>query len=123
MTSRTRMALAAATIAVAAALTAVAWAVNSHTVGEWYHGMGDGQNDNYYVHPFAESSHSHAHTAYVELNNSGTVWQSKSCDAVGFQHCHFDRDTSPVRECTFHVHIRGGSDLALHRHNHHNFCG
>lgn len=110
-------------ILTAGVFAAVAWAVNTHTVADWYHGMGDGANNNYFVHPFAESSSSTAKDAYVELNNSGTIWQSKTCAAASFQHCHFDRDTSPVAECTFHVHIRGGSNLALHRHNHHNFCG
>jgi hypothetical protein len=123
MTLRRKIITVLTVVLSAGVLAAVAWAANTHTVGDWYHGMGDGANDNYFVHPFAESSSSAFKDAYVELNNSGTVWQSKTCPADDFQHCHFDRDTSPVRECTFHVHIRGGSNLALHRHDHHNFCG
>lgn len=123
-----------------ASLTAgVAWATDqTHTINEWYHGLGDGGNDNYYVHPFNESTASHAHpTNYVRLwkecdsgvwCSPGGVAQINSCDC---QHSHLSYDTNPYRECKFwsthSVGSRssghsGNAPLNQHYHPHHNEC-
>ena len=101
----------------------VALANNVHTVGEWYHGLGDGSNSNNYVHPFNENTAGHVHCNTIELFSSGTKkLGTLSCSTT---HHHADWDTSPNNECSYwsRHEATGTHPLNLHSHVHDSYCG
>lgn len=103
----------------------VAVAAHTHTIGHIYHGLGDGGNNNYYVHPFSDVTDNHAvNNLYYQLWREGTYMSSGICDCG---HVHTNWDTSPYAECRYRSnHSADGSGnhfLNFHRHNHHNWCG
>jgi hypothetical protein len=113
-------------VAVSAALAA-----NTHTVNEWYHGIGDGNNANYYIHPFNDSTYSHQHTGNEVIawnDTTGARYGPQSCYCY---HSHIDIDTNPWEECRFSsshsVEGTSGSHslntgLNYHKHYHHDYC-
>lgn len=100
-------------------LAGVAVASNTHTVGEWYHGLGDGTDNDSYVHPFNHSNHGHAHSNWIEIRHlySGAL-ASKSCVC---SHLHYNWDTGISRECLYSSQHRA-NDLNQHLHRHHYYC-
>lgn len=105
----------------ASVFAGIALANNVHTVGEWYHGLGDGANNNYYVHPFNENTLGHAHCNTLELySGAGKVYGTLACNTT---HHHTDWDTGLALECGyFSRHEAAVHVLNLHTHRHHDPC-
>jgi len=106
-----------------AVLATSAWAGHVHTVGEWYHGLGDGANNNAYVHPFNDNTANHDHCNEVRLYRSGAGerWRFRQC----WRHTHAYWDTSPYAECRYfssHESTSVQHPLNLNYHFHHNDC-
>ena len=88
--------------------TAVALAGHTHTTGEWYHGLGDGDNNNSYVHPFVDNTAGHVHSPGVNYYLSGEVrWLEQSSRSRSNQllraleaESSFVSNTSPTRMST-----------------------
>lgn len=119
-----RRAVPIAVAATAAGLgfgTGVAVATNTHTtIGGWYyHGLGDGSDNDAYVHPFS---------VYPQTNYMiADVWRGSElrveADGTG-THIHQDKSIpSGEYECQFTsgnaVAVTGGD---YHLHNHHSYC-
>lgn len=109
-------------------LGGIALANNTHTVEEWYHGLGDGKDSDFYVHPFNHSNSGHYHSSDVVVfrrQGSQTILvDAKSCGQK--RHCHVKGlDTSPISECRFYSSHQSNSNhpLTNNRHYHHNWCG
>lgn len=111
-------------IALLLAVAVPALAANSHTVNGVYHGLGDGTNSNYYVHPFTEKANS-AWKGTALKNASGTVIAQ---DYGYVSHVHISWDTSPTPECKYKSHHYAQNtagtawELNPHDHNHHSPC-
>lgn len=109
--------------------TGVAWANNTHTVGHIYHGVGDGTNDNYYIHNFDDVTDGHTiRQMNVDVWHAGIRDSHANCFTC--QHLHISWDTSPRRECKYYGQFatlgRDSQDsnhnLNPHFHYHHNYC-
>lgn len=99
---------------------------NTHTVGPWYHGLGDAKNDDAHVHPFnhnepGRASHNTLSLVYYRSSNNAVREFSQTCKC---DHNHRDWDTSTRRECKYaSVHEATGADaLNSSFHFHHNKC-
>ncbi len=102
-------------------------AKNTHTVGEWWHGLGDGANNNDYVYPFNNNDKGHKHENTVRLgyvkdgDNVLTIVKTRKRSSAKNG---FTWDTAPVNECRFaSIHWSVGKHaLNKNGHPHHNFC-
>lgn len=102
------------------AFTGGASAGNTHTVSGVYHGLGDGANNDYYVHNFTEYGNTNwKGTALKDFN--GTVIAQ---DYGNLTHVHNSWDTSPNSECGYssHNYAYNGPVLNPHDHLHHLWC-
>jgi hypothetical protein len=107
----------------------VAVANHTHTIGHIYHGLGDGSNNNYYVHPFSDVTDNHAvNNLFYGLGKcvSGTCTflVQGSCDCG---HVHRNWDTGTLKECHYYssnaASGTGVHFLNIHVHHHHDWCG
>lgn len=119
------MVLALAVLAVTVPITALAY--NTHNVDHWYHGLGDGKNNDDYIHVFNDLTDSHKRKSRIIIKHytdySLVTDFRKTCDWAN--HCHRSWDTSPRPECRYETrHYSPSSDhpLNAHDHRHHNFC-
>lgn len=121
-----RICLVALSIGFVVGVPAVALASNSHTVGEWYHGLGDGSDNDNYLHPFNHNNNGHSHS-----NKLGLQHNTNCCGVLDFSqtmtasHHHRDWDATGVGECRYtSIHeSQSYHSLNYHKHKHHNFCG
>lgn len=119
---RNRSTVVAVTVVTLLALATPAVALNTHTVPpHWYMGLGDGKNDNFYVHPFVDDQAGQSHYLYVDIHRGATFLAGKDCVC---QHIHYFWDTSPYKECRYWTHVDSGGDHGFntHSHDHHNPC-
>ncbi len=104
--------------------TAYAAYVNTHTVGNWYHGLGDGTDNDSYVHPFMDNTANSAisNAFFLQRDNNSLYGNSCVCS-----HNHVNWDTSPYNECRYSTVVSGngsGSNfLNGHEHFHKYYCG
>lgn len=105
-------------------LSGLALAQNTHTVGEWYHGLGDGTDNDKYLHPFNHNTNGHAHSNFLSLarkrlDGSFANLFRQTCTC---KHNHRNWDTNPYNECLFVSNHESQSNhpLNLHVHYHHN---
>lgn len=112
------VAIAAVTV-VAAAGTAIAG--NTHTVNSVYHGLGDGANSNFYVHPFTDTSASTRKLTYL---GSDPCYYTCTYVSGSATHQHISWDTNPYSECRYYSDHSSDSPYYLnrHRHYHHYNC-
>lgn len=110
----------------------VAWANNVHRVYPWLHGVGDGADNDHYVHSFNHNvnerrkdglrvSVNYAQGDYYAINVA-----NKRCSDCYHLHKSVDTDAinQPygVRECKFYSYHRM-PNIDWHAHSHHNYCG
>lgn len=115
--------LVLAVVTVLAIVTPV-YANNTHVVNRVGHGLGDGQDSDYYVHAYTD-------TGYGYSRKSTTLYSDPcyyTCDFVSSssaRHVHISWDTNPYGECLHASNHANGSptDLNLHNHYHHYYCG
>ena len=103
-----------------ASFSAAASAGNTHTISGVYHGLGDGANNDYYLHNFTEYGNTNwKGTALKDFN--GTVIAQ---DYGNLVHVHNSWDTSPNSECGYrsHNYAFDGPVLNPHDHLHHLAC-
>lgn len=101
----------------------VANALHFHTIfDEWEHGLGEGGNNNYYVHPTNTNIKDHVHRNYVAIYKVSNLLADKTCEC---KHNHYNWDTTPNLECKYNSRHEawGNHGFNRHRHNHHNYCG
>jgi hypothetical protein len=97
-----------------------ALAGHTHTVNGVYHGLGDGNNDNYYVHAFVDYPNGAYKGAGVVDSTTGNLIDINECYC---SHAHTFTDLSPYRECYFDALVASQSpSLGWHYHWHHNYC-
>jgi len=107
-----------------------AYGLNTHTTGHINHGLGDGTNNNYYVHPYSVVTDGHnvtnlKYTLRHSTGGGGSVQdRAQTCTCV---HVHTNWDTTPNPECLYYSgHSAGGTGshfLNFHYHYHDGFCG
>jgi hypothetical protein len=106
------------------AVGGIAWAGHIHTVGEWYHGIGDGADSDQHVHPFNDNTNDHLHSNHVSLyrDTAGVLVWERDCVCT---HNHTEYDTAPYAECRYKTYHRssGSHSLNGNTHLHHNWCG
>lgn len=98
---------------------AMALANNTHTTGEWYHGLGDGGNDNYYVHPFNESVLGHVHSNKIGYGVTIIGDNPKASKILSVVHNHYDVGTGDLPECAFYSDHLASVGRSEHKHRHH----
>ncbi len=102
----------------AAPLAQPALAGHTHTINGVYHGLGDGDNSNSYVHPFVDAPT--GDYKGVTLYRYDTLLGSNECNCT---HAHLSWDTNPNPECQYNVILASSNPfLNWHRHFHHNSC-
>jgi|GEM_PF-4795342 len=119
--ARQKLAVLVGILFAALLFAGVGLAINVHTVGEWYHGLGDGSNNNDYVHPFNDNTNNHTHCSTVEIFRYSTrLYGIVSCTS----HVHFNWDTSPYVESVYKSRheATGTHPLNRHMHCHHSGC-
>ncbi len=94
-----------------------ALAGNTHTTVSHYHGLGDGTDNDYYVHPFIDGPSTERKV--LDLMRGSTSMQFISCNCF---HLHLNWDTAPYAECLYRVYINFYY-TNQHYHNHHYYCG
>ena len=118
-----------AAIVVLAGLAGVANANNTDQHGiEWFTGLSDGQDNDYWVHPMNDNVQSHSHRNEVLLAH-----RTPCCDVLDWSNIctcaynHFTYDTAADgrNECKyFSIHeATDGHTMSRHSHYHHSFCG
>lgn len=95
--------------------TAVALAGHTHTTGEWYHGLGDGDNNNSYVHPFVDNTAGHVHSPGVNYYLSGVYVSTDSCTCT---HAHLTSYPNPESVASVWTWATGTHPLGGHEHFH-----
>lgn len=100
-------------------VTGLAIAANVHTVNNWEHGLGDGANNNSYVHPYNNMNLGRSDCSSLRLNGGsglGWLWGQISCSS----HNHVSWDTNPYSEGTFYSEhqMSGAYPVNLHIHYH-----
>ena len=107
-------------------LAGVAFASNTHSIGHIYHGLGDGQDGDNYLHPFTDVSDNHnVSSLYVNLFRDASVIHlfGDSCSSCSHIHRNWDATGHPDR-CYYSSHDTGGSgDHFLNYHNHYHHDG
>lgn len=110
----------------------VAHANNSHQIGNWSHGLGDGTDNDSYLHPFMHNTQ--GHSVYTRLILARNVWlshegicaeQIKYDLTVKHYHHHTNWDTGTDRESRYSASMKasgyGDNFLNFHTHRHHYF--
>lgn len=118
---RTTMLLRGVVAGVVAALTfaTAALATNTHTVLGVYHGLGDGANNNYYVHNFVDDGT----TTYKYTSVSSHYDDNFYGNDYGYvPHVHNSVDPTPYNECNFYANTYAEGKIDGHNHNHHYWC-
>ena len=104
-----------------------AFAGHVHTTGEWYHGLGDGANFNFYVHAFNENTTGVYCNTLVVYFAGYSTWDDWYNGTQCTTHHHASIDTYPYNECYFrswHRSIQSDPhNLPAHGHLHHYYCG
>lgn len=122
----TRMMVMASVVVVGVALFAgVALANHTHTTGNWWHGLGDGGDADYYVHPFNDARNNGAYVNWIGYHAyvRGGSGKIKRCRC---EHNHYNVNTG-YRECvygsTHEWYLHNVNQWYRHNHYHHRFCG
>lgn len=108
----------------------VAFASNVHQVTVWEHGLGDGWDYDYILHPYMHEVNGVKRPASAKLKRSNgagndptTVWSASATT----NHLHRTWDTNPKMECIYWARLSSSSvtyPLNWHNHYHHDgFCG
>jgi hypothetical protein len=119
------MVMLSAVVVGVALFAGVALANNTHTVGAWYHGLGDGKDNDYYVHPFNDQVNGVKRNSVVGLvHKIGNTHYVDHRKQVYSSHNHFNWETS-YRECRYYSFHESNSNnfMNFHKHYHHNWCG
>lgn len=107
-------------ISLAATFVGVALAGHTHITNEYYHGVGDGDNNNNYVHPFTDNTAGHFHAPGVLYYYGGALQSSDSCSSC--THVHVTAYPNPERYAdswNWANSSQGGThSLTGHLHNH-----
>jgi hypothetical protein len=111
---RTPVVLLLATIVVGL-FAGIAYGFHVHTVGEWDHGLGDGANNNYYVHPYNDNLNGHTHSNTVWVGKDANVLATDGCSC---SHSHISWDTSPYSETQYWSYNVSDGTHALNGHYH-----
>jgi hypothetical protein len=116
--NRAWAAAAAALLTLACLLAPVAAARHTHRVSGYTHGLGDGANDNAYVHPFISKHDDKLKIINVYRSRTGNDYLRRNYCYCG--HVHLNQDTAPYRECLYYM---WSSKPYGHYHEHHYYCG
>ncbi len=131
LTARLMMIVTAVVLCVAL-FAGVALARNTDTHNEWWNGLGDGHDNDNYVHPFNDNRNNHNHNSYVGLwhrSCSTGNYTFKNSKEVVSQHNHFNWYPDRVNDrglYTINEAQPGGADghakMSAHFHLHHDPC-
>lgn len=123
----TRLTVVISVIIVGVALFAgTALANNTHTTGNWWHGLGDGKDGDYYIHPFNDARNNGNYTTYVGWTGYHRGGDSKTRRCYRCEHNHLSKNTS-YHECSYYSYHEwynhNVNQWYAHDHYHHNWCG
>lgn len=125
MARRSRATVVAMAVAISfGTLGGAALAHNTHTVNNWYHGLGDGKDNDDYLHPFNHHNHGHNALTRIYFYRSSTLVRFVECQSCSHLHV-AGYDTSPTRECVYesaHEVYRSTDTLNFNFHRHHSPC-
>lgn len=116
-TERSVLTLVFSIAALGVVAAAPAFADHIHTVSGWDHGLGDGNNNNYIVHPFlnrVDRKRGPARFVLLRVQGSG-IFVQKQCRQV---HCHRDWDTTGWNEACAYAVVEAYSPYPLNQHAH-----
>ena len=105
-------------VAAAFYTAAPALAGHAHRVSGYYHGLGDGANNNNYVHPFIDGHRDYKIINVYKRRDGRDFLRSNRCRDCG--HVHLNQDTNATAECFFYM---WSSQPYGNYHFHHNWCG
>lgn len=126
MRPTTRLIAMVSVIVINAALFAgTVLASNTRTHSGWWHGLGDGQDNDNYLHPFNDNSNNQQRYNSLALfrdadNNGSAAFIANRLDRYT-EHTHIDYSPGSIKDCA-HFSNHEGAGMSVNRHTHHSDC-
>jgi hypothetical protein len=114
-----RLKLVLAIVLATVVVPGIALASNTHHAAEWWNGLGDGTDNDHYVHPFNDSDpYQHAHDPNTVSLWRGNVDERRAKNSCSCQHSHISWDTGgSTGDCAFYSKHYVGATSSSHNEN------